>query len=158
MGYRRKGREYALQVLFGCDLSSGARPERDGEPSDFQAFWAERRAAPEVRAFAEALVRGVRAHLGEIDAIIARHATNWTVDRMAAVDRNVLRLAVYELLHVPEVPERVVLNEAIEIAKKYGTVESGAFVNGILDNIVKHDPAVTETREGERTHASHGRH
>ncbi len=153
MGLRRKGREYALQVLFGSDLAGAGR-----EVVDFGAFWSERRAAPEVQTFAEALVRGVAAHLQEIDAVIGRHARNWAMARMAAVDRNVLRVAVYELLHVPDIPERVVLNEAIEIAKKYGGEDSGSFVNGILDDIVKHDPEVTAQREAERVHASDGRH
>lgn len=152
MGLRRKGREYALQLLFGSDLAGAGR-----DVADFGAFWSERRAAPEVRTFAERLVRGVAAHLGEIDAVIARHARNWAMARMAAVDRNVLRVAVYELLHVPDIPERVVLNEAIEIAKKYGGEDSGSFVNGILDDIVKHDPGVTAQREAERVHASDGR-
>lgn len=157
MGGRRKGREYALQLLFGSDLSGAVGPTKGRAVEDFPAFWAQRRATPDVQAFAEALVRGVTAHLGDIDAVIARHAKNWVMARMAAVDRNVLRVAVYELLHAPDIPQRVVLNEAIDIAKKYGSVDSGAFVNGILDDIVKHEPGVTAQREAERVHASDGR-
>jgi N utilization substance protein B len=157
MGARRKGREYALQILFGSDLAGAARPAKGREAQDFAAFWAQRRAAPDVQSFAESLVRGVAAHLGDIDAVITRHAKNWAMARMAAVDRNVLRVAVYELLRHPDIPERVVLNEAIDIAKKYGSVDSGAFVNGILDDIVKHEPGVMAQREAERVHASHGR-
>lgn len=156
MGFRRKGREYALQVLFGSDLGSGASTGAPRDARDLAAFWAQRRAASEVRAFAETLIGGVDQHRSEIDALVARHATHWSIDRMAAVDRNVLRLAVYELLYARDVPERVVLNEAIEIAKKYGTDESGSFVNGILDHIVKHDPAVTAQRDAERSHAGNG--
>lgn len=158
MGVRRKGREYALQLLFGSDLTGSARTIPGIEPAELAAFWAQRRAAPEVQTFAESLVRGAASHLDDIDAIIARHAKNWAIARMAAVDRNVLRVAVYELLYAPDIPERVVLNEAIDIAKKYGSVDSGAFVNGILDDIVKHDPGVTAQREAERVHASDGRH
>lgn len=157
MGGRRKGREYALQLLFGSDLTGAAQPTTAAESGTFAAFWAQRRAAPEVQSFAEGLVCGVAAHLDDIDAVITRHAKNWAMPRMAAVDRNVLRVAVYELLHRPDIPERVVLNEAIDIAKKYGSVDSGAFVNGILDDIVKHEPGVIAQREAERVHASHGR-
>lgn len=156
MGFRRKGREYALQVLFGSDLACAESAGRAREPRNLAEFWAQRRASAEVRSFAESLIHGVDQHQGEIDAIVSRHATHWSLDRMAAVDRNVLRLAVYELLYAREVPERVVLNEAIEIAKKYGADESGGFVNGILDHIVKHDPAVTAQRDAERTHAGDG--
>jgi N utilization substance protein B len=143
-------------VLFGSDLACTAPAGRPREARNLTEFWAQRRAAPEVRSFAEALISGVDEHQREIDAIVARHAAHWSLDRMAAVDRNVLRLAVYELLYAREVPERVVLNEAIEIAKKYGADESGAFVNGILDHIVKHDPAVTAQRDAERAHAGDG--
>ncbi|MFZ5862612.1 MAG: transcription antitermination factor NusB [Nitrospirota bacterium] len=155
MGFRRKGREYALQVLFGTDLTSAAPDDVARRAREMAEFWAERRATPEVQAFAESLVRGVDEHRATIDALVTRHATHWSMDRMATVDRNVLRLAVYELLYARDVPERVVLNEAIEIAKKYGTDESGAFVNGILDHIAKHDPAVP-VRSGEQTHAGDG--
>jgi N utilization substance protein B len=157
VGVRRKGREYALQLLFGSDLTGAAQSTKGRQVGELPAFWAQRRAAPEVQSFAEALVRGVAAHVDDIDAVISRHAKNWAMARMATVDRNVLRVAVYELLYDPEIPERVVLNEAIEIAKKYGSVDSGAFVNGILDDIVKHDPGVMAQRETERVDASHGR-
>jgi N utilization substance protein B len=157
VGGRRKGREYALQLLFGSDLAGTVQPAKGPEAGDLAAFWAQRRAAPDTQSFAESLVRGVAAHFQDIDAVIARHAKNWALARMAAVDRNVLRVAVYELLHDADVPERVVLNEAIDIAKKYGSVDSGAFVNGILDDIIKHEPGVLARREPERVHASHGR-
>ena len=157
MGFRRKGREYALQLLFGSDLSRTVEPVAIGRPAEgLRAFWGQRRAAPEVQSFAESLVQGVSAHVDDIDSVISRHAKNWTMARMAAVDRNVLRLAVYELRYSPETPERVVLNEAIEIAKKYGSDDSGAFVNGILDDIVKHEPAVVARRDVERVDAGHG--
>ena len=90
---------------------------------------------PELRAFVEHLVRVVDAHVEEIDAVLARAARNWEVGRMAAVDRNVLRLGAAELLYCPDVPVRVALNEAILLAKRYGGGDSGGFVNGILDRV-----------------------
>ena len=155
MGFRRKGREYALQLLFQMDVDrEGARA-----PSvPFDAFWAERKALPEVRSFAEALVRGVEAQLASIDGILRKHTRHWSLERMAAVDRNVLRLAVYELLYLDDVPPRVALNEAIEIAKKYGSEESGGFVNGVLDNVLRTEPGLDGKREASgQAHASDSR-
>ncbi len=141
MGFRRKGREYALQVLFEVDLGR-LDPLRSDAPHSFEAFWAQRNTPPDVRSFAEALVRGVEQHATEIDQILKRHVQHWSLDRMAAVDRNVLRVAAYELVFVADVPPRVILNEAIDIAKKYGSEESGGFVNGVLDHLLKTDPAL----------------
>ena len=155
MGFRRKGREYALQLLFQSDV---ARQGERAPAGRFDAFWAERRALPEVRSFAEALVRGVEEHLEVIDGVLRNHARHWSLERMAAVDRNVLRLAVYELFYLTDVPSRVVLNEAIEIAKKYGSEESGGFVNGVLDDVLKTEPALYPRREAsEQAHASDSR-
>jgi N utilization substance protein B len=81
------------------------------------------------------LVEGVVANQEELDKLIRQHSEHWRLERMAAVDRNLLRLALYELLHVPEVPAKVVINEAVELAKKYGSEESGSFINGILDRV-----------------------
>ena len=154
MGFRRKGREYALQLLFQADVGGRARRE-EASPIRFEAFWAPRNASPEVRAFAEALVRGVETQAAEVDRILERHAHHWSLERMAAVDRNVLRLAVYELFHLPDVPPRVVLNEAIDIAKKYGSEESGRFVNGVLDDILNTEPALQSRRDApDQAHAS----
>lgn len=100
-------------------------------------FWQENDADGEVRAFADELVRGVTAHLEEIDALLASSSTNWKLSRMAAVDKNVLRMAAYELTRCHDIPVKVAINEAVEIAKRFGTAESGAFVNGILDNIAR---------------------
>ena len=91
----------------------------------------------DVRAFAELLVRGACIEHERIDGILAEHSAHWRIPRMAAVDRNIMRMAVYELYHCPDIPIRVTLNEAIEIGKKYGTEESSAFINGILDQIAK---------------------
>ena len=89
----------------------------------------------EVYPFFEKLVTGVVARRGEIDALIERYSSNWKISRMSCVDRNVMRIAVYELLYCPDIPAKVSINEAIDVGKKYGTVESGAFINGILDTI-----------------------
>ncbi|MGZ3427443.1 MAG: transcription antitermination factor NusB [Polyangia bacterium] len=139
MGTRRRAREFALQILYQLDVQE--------QLSDEQAigmFWrsfaatAEAEGAlaadlGEIQPFAEKLVRGVREHLAEIDGQIQNVSKNWRLERMARVDRNLLRLALYELKFVDDVPAKVAINEAIEIAKRYGTSESSAFVNGILD-------------------------
>ncbi len=127
MGVRRRGRELALQMLYQTELS-GAGLEQ------IMASFEELHAAPEgASTFATSLVQGVLAHLGELDAHIASHADNWRLERMAAVDRNVLRLALYELVHEPDTPPAVVIDEAVELAKRFGSEQSGKFVNGILD-------------------------
>ncbi len=141
MGTRRRAREFALQILYQLDASE------TNDLSDEQAiafFWrnfaasAEAEGASiadlgEVQPFAEKLVRGVREHGAELDAQIQGASKNWRLERMARVDRNLIRLALYELKYAEDVPAKVAINEAIEIAKRYGTNESSAFVNGILD-------------------------
>lgn len=129
---RRKARENALQLLFQLDM-------RQDKPTLtlFKRFWAGEDAAEDIREFAEDAVRGTIKHLRTIDAKILACAKNWTLERMATVDRNVLRLAAYEILYRMDIPPSVTINEAIELAKKYGTDESGAFVNGILDSIAR---------------------
>ena len=130
MGRRRRGREYALQMLFQMDLSGDA-PE-----GVFVEFWAgQPDAAVEVRTFAEDLARGAWAFREELDLAITACADNWRLERMAAVDRNVLRLAAFELLHRPDTPAAVVIDEAIEVVRKYGSEQSARFVNGILDGL-----------------------
>jgi N utilization substance protein B len=138
MGTRRRAREFALQILYQLDLQ-----EQLGDEQGITLFWKnfatqqteEASAADdaEARPFAEQLVRGVREHLGDIDGRIQSASRNWRLERMARVDRNLLRLAVYELAYAGDVPAKVAINEAIEIAKRFGTSESSAFVNGILD-------------------------
>jgi transcription antitermination protein NusB len=129
---RRKAREHALQILFQLDI-------KKEKPSAvvLKRFWAEQQADDEVRAFAEDIVKGTYKHLAEINKMICQCAKNWSLERMAIVDRNVLRMAVYEVLYRMDIPTSVTINEAIEIAKKYGTDESGAFVNGILDSVAR---------------------
>ena len=130
MGKRRKAREVALQFLYQLD-QTGA-----DDPAPFEAeFWKRHPVDEEARAFAGALVRGAKARQAAIDARIAESTEHWDLERMAVVDRNILRMAVYELLFEPDVPGKVAIIEAIEIAKKFGTAESSRFVNGVLDRI-----------------------
>lgn len=102
-----------------------------------EEFWHVHDAEPDMKTFANQLVQGALDHLPEIDTLITTHADNWNLKRMAVIDRNILRLGVYELFYGPEVPSKVCLNEAIELAKRFGDTESGKFINGILDAIHK---------------------
>ncbi len=127
MGARREGRESAMQFLFLRDLGGADGSEALG------AFFRIRDSSPSAQKFCRSLVDGILAHASEVDAILSRYTENYEIRRLSAVDRNILRVAIYEMLHCPEVPPVVSINEAIEIAKKYSTEESGRFVNGILD-------------------------
>ncbi len=130
MGSRTKARECALQALYQLDTSGGdAKTALDGILAHFEEV------DDETTTFASELVRGVQLDRMAIDDVITRSSTNWKIDRMARVDRNILRLAVFELLRRGDVPVRVTLNEAIELGKKYGSEESSSFVNGVLDRI-----------------------
>ena len=129
MGQRRRARECALQMLFQIDVTSTPPAEV------FQEFWIDQSPADDVRAFAEGLVRGVAQQRRALDAVLAGSSEHWRIERMAVVDRNVLRMAIYELLWQPETPPAVVIDEAIEVAKRFGGEESGAFVNGVLDAV-----------------------
>ncbi len=116
-------------MLFQIDLTGGSPARVFGE------FWNDREADESVRGFAEELVLGVHGQRGRLDDMISRAAENWRIGRMAVVDRNVLRIAAFELLHGPPTPPAVVIDEAIEVAKKFGSEESGSFINGVLDAI-----------------------
>ena len=116
-------------MLFQIDMAGGTPAEV------YPHFWKEHEAEAEVREFAEGLVAGVMRERRGLDTIIAGSADNWRIERMAVVDRNILRMAVYELAWQPETPGAVVLDEAIEVAKKYGTDQSGSFINGVLDAV-----------------------
>jgi transcription antitermination protein NusB len=129
MGKRRRAREAALSILYQLEFHPGKLE------AVFHAFWADHPLPPEVRVFAEDLVAGTVAHREEIDALIARYAEHWRFSRIALVDRNILRVATYEFLFHKDIPEKVIINEAIEIAKQYGSEDSGRFVNGILDKV-----------------------
>ena len=140
MGLRREGRELALQMLYAQDSLRGDLREtlrgfRDGVE-----------VSQRVREFAEGLVQGVLEHQEEIDEAIRARSKNWSLSRMPRVDLNIMRLATYELLHRPDIPKKVSINEAIEIAKKFGDKESPAFVNGILDDLV---PCAKHEEQGE---------
>ena len=157
MGIRHEAREWALQFLFQSEFN---RAESLDE--GFKHFWEhlDRESTPapaagkdatapadtaardartraKARLFAEELARGVIAHHQEIDPLIAKHAENWEIERMGTVDRNAMRIAVFEMLHRNDIPPVVSINEAVDLAKSYSSVESGKFVNGILDRILK---------------------
>ena len=129
MGVRREGREAAIQFLYQRDLGGGAGV---GDLEDFYAF---RGLSPAARRFCEGLVRGLLDHAPAVDESLRNYSQNYELDRLSAVDRNILRLAIHEMLFCPDIPPVVSINEAIDIAKKYGTEESGRFVNGVLDRI-----------------------
>jgi N utilization substance protein B len=129
MGHRRIGRECALQMMYELDVGKHPKDEI------LRTYWLMNEHSSKVRDFAELLFEGTIQKLKEIDKVIQQHTKNWRLSRMAAVDRNVLRLAVFELLWGDKTPGTVVINEALEIAKKFSTHESAQFVNGILDSI-----------------------
>ncbi len=129
---RRKAREYALQMLFQHEFSG----DRKDWPAP-EGFRPGAEEAGESAEFAERLVRGTLEHIEEIDGVIQQAAEHWDMKRMAAVDRNILRFAAYEILYAKEIPPAVTINEALEIAKKYSSLESASFINGLLDRIAK---------------------
>jgi N utilization substance protein B len=131
MGTRRKAREYALQMLFQWDIT------RDAIDQIAATFFDSHEEPPAVVDFARLLVSRTVEHVEEIDVLIQRHAEHWRLDRMAIVDRNILRLATQEFLYDRETPKTVVINEAIEIARRFSSQESPQFINGILDSIKK---------------------
>jgi N utilization substance protein B len=138
MARRSRAREIALQALYQRDQNRAFSDE------EAVAFLGRRLLDPELLELGKSLYSGVLAHLREIDGRLAQVADNWSVERMAVVDRNVLRLGIFELFHGPKTPFKVVLDEAIELAKRYGAEESPAFVNGILDRVadeLKGEPA-----------------
>ena len=131
-GKRRKAREIALQFLYQLEQNEAS------DPAPYEAeFWQRHPVDDETRSFAAGLVHGTKRQQAQIDGRIAESSEHWELERMAVVDRNILRLAVYELLFEPGVPAKVTINEAIEIAKKFGTAESSRFINGVLDRIHK---------------------
>jgi N utilization substance protein B len=130
MGTRRKSRELVLQMLFQADMG------RQSADEVRRTFWKERDSvAGEVRGFADDLFGVASDRTAEIDGLIERHAEHWRMERMAAVDRNILRAAVAELLGFPSTPRAVIINEALEIARKFSSPESVQFINGVLDSV-----------------------
>src|SRR5215470_3333277 len=131
-GTRRQGRAFALQLLYARDNDASA--DVAGVARDWASDF-ELELEPEAQAFASEIVAAAAARTQEIDALIAGASKNWRIDRMSRVDRNILRLGATELLAFRDVPVKVVINEAVELAKRFGTAESSAFVNGVLDRI-----------------------
>ena len=147
MRKRTRSREFALQILYQMDVSDASMEDA------LEDFWKDRtdialtdpeklaleadKKEDEVREYTEKLVRGTLEAKKKIDPVIERCAENWEMGRMACVDRNILRLAAYEILHIDEIPVKVAINEAVEFAKRYGEQDSSKFVNGILDRIAK---------------------
>lgn len=130
MRKRTKAREYALQLLYCCDVT--------GEHlKDLSSFWAEQQdeVEEEVKNFAEIITSGVLTYKEAIDKKISAFATNWQLERMAVVDRNILRIGCFELFYLEDIPAKVSINEAVDLAKKYSGEEAGKFVNGVLDRI-----------------------
>jgi len=138
MGKRRRSRELAVKVLFHLEFLN------DDPATGFDLICNNFGSPENVRPFSEELVLGVCAHLKELDSLIGKASKNWRLERIAKVDRSILRLAVYELLHRDDIPPKVSINEAVDLGKKFGTEESGAFINGVLDNI--HSTLVTDKK------------
>jgi N utilization substance protein B len=128
-GERRRAREYALQILFQMDLSPAPLEEA------LEEFWRGKSLKPQVAEFAGRLARGTHENRERIDGVLTSISHHWRVERMAVVDRNILRVALYEMFYETSTPRVVVINEAIEVAKKFGDEESGPFINGILDAV-----------------------
>jgi len=132
MRKRTRAREYALQILYAIDIT------KDEPAEHMEGFWKHTEEGDiDVKKFANILVRGVMKNRDDIDAMITKYATNWDLGRMAVIDRNILRFATFELLFSDDIPPKVSINEAIDIAKRFGDKDSGKFVNGILDKIHK---------------------
>jgi transcription antitermination protein NusB len=131
MGGRHEARQLAVQFLFQRDFNRG-----DLETA-LQDFWQDKKAGPKARQFTEDLIRGVEQHMAEIDERITKYAEHWDLKRMGAVDRNVIRVGLYEMMFRRDIPPVVSINEAVEIAKELSGLESGRFANGILDRACK---------------------
>jgi N utilization substance protein B len=145
MTRRSRGREVALQVLYQVEQNPGVPVE---EVSEFikRRLLGDRKLCD----FTEGLIAGVKEHQAQIDTMISQVAENWPLHRMAAIDRNILRLGAYEMLFCPEIPAKVAINEALELAKRYSTAQSSRFVNGILDRVLQwpvHEPRTEQSHE-----------
>jgi transcription antitermination protein NusB len=133
MGHRRKAREYALQGLYMYELSK--------TPVEvlLKLEWTESESPDNIRDFAVELISGSIRHIDEIDEIIIKHSKNWKFERLSVVDKSILRLSIYAMLHLRDIPVIVTINEGIELGKIYGGESSGQFINGILDAVRKHE-------------------
>jgi transcription antitermination factor NusB len=152
MGKRRQSREAALKLLYTLDITHAEVEEV------LAATWVETVVPQEVRDFTTALVKGVIAHRGDIDTLIQEWSAHWSLERIGIVERNILRFAIYELLFMPDIPPKVTINEAVEVAKKYGAGEASLFINGILDRIAHevapHSEDLLPTAPGAADHPS----
>ncbi len=128
-GSRRQARELALQILYSMDMLENHDDAQMDRLFDFLS------APTVIRPFCRGLVDGVLARKIEIDRIVLKYSSNWKIHRMSIVDRNIIRLCVYEMMEIPDIPAKVSINEAIEVSKRFGTEESTSFINGILDSI-----------------------
>jgi N utilization substance protein B len=167
LGKRRKARELVLQFLYQTDMNPpegrrerptgeagsrpavvGARPDYNGSAveAEIASFWENFKTEEEGKSFFRQLVLGVMMHRNDIDTLIDKASENWRLSRMATVDRNILRLSVYELLYLEDIPPRVTINEAVEIAKRFGSEESPSFINGVLDKIAHTQTKKTDIR------------
>lgn len=131
MRKRTLARECALKILYRIEIS------RDSVEASIEDFWSREIHREDVKDFANTLIKGTREHLSRIDSIISDSAVNWEIKRIAVIDKNVLRLGIFEMLYMDDIPVKVSINEAIDLAKKYGDIDSGKFVNGILDKVKK---------------------
>ena len=131
MGKRRTARELALKFLYQTEFNSNS-PD-----SELNSFCDRANVSEEVQIFTQALIKNILFHKKEVDELLEKISANWAPDRMAVIDKNILRLGICELLFDPTTPPKVVINEAVEIAKKFGTEESPEFINGILDKVFK---------------------
>ena len=143
MGHRRKSREYALQGLYMFETVH--------TPADELARleWVDKDISEDIRQFAVALIDGSLRNMDEIDELIKTYSKNWKFERLSAVDKSILRLSIYALIHLPDIPSAVTINEGIELGKIYGGESSGQFINGILDAIHKYELKREETAESE---------
>ncbi|MBI4845386.1 MAG: transcription antitermination factor NusB [Candidatus Omnitrophica bacterium] len=131
MRKRTKSRECALQILYAFDI--GGNKDKDIAAN----YWKQNESDVQIKKFSMDLVTGTLEKIKDIDKLISKYADNWRLERMAVIDRNIIRMATYELLYVEDIPPKVAINEAVELAKKFGDDESGRFVNGVLDKINK---------------------
>lgn len=129
MGKRRKSREFALQVLYQLEIT------KQDAIKTLAQFWENFSPGEGRNEFGEQIVLGVMEHCQEIDRLIKQYSKNWRLDRMTIIDRNILRMAIFELLYCKEIPPKVTLNEAVDLGKRFGSEDSGSFINGILDRI-----------------------
>lgn len=142
MASRRDGREWVVQLLFILDMNKQELPQL------FEDFWSDRDASKKARRFAEKHVADIVERMGELDEVLRKYSHNWDLHRIGVIERNVIRMAIYEILFRDDIPAVVSINEAVDIAKYFGNSESGRFVNGILDNLRKTEQRTKPDKAG----------